>query len=381
MRKHTPLIIDSSILKQIPKLNSELMKELIKCIRAGIFSLYVPEVIEQEFLTWLQKEIQEAFDSVAKANRSLSKYYEEPSILGMKFDFSETSTRMAHTHMNGILKKAAENWYDFKKGTSATDLPIKGDHASAVMQAYFKGDKPFSFVKDRNDIPGAFIYCCIVDLLNNNDEVVFISQDKKLIKRISSERIICFDNIPSLFSIDKYKVNDNFFCALKDDDLIVTLIRLNQEYINYKSKSAIEYSDPIFVFEEGLQDQAVGNFDRVSTATQDFSIDIKSIRRISELSALVEFKVLLEHTVVSHSSSVELSMIAKERLNRIEHSNNDNGEVELEEKHYSTAKGSISITFDNSQPSTWSVKECPFNIMSDIEEISIQLEDVELLEA
>ncbi len=43
-----PIMIDSSVLKQIKKLNSPLMKQFIQYTRIGKFQLYLSEIIEKE---------------------------------------------------------------------------------------------------------------------------------------------------------------------------------------------------------------------------------------------------------------------------------------------------------------------------------------------
>ncbi|MDN3523890.1 PIN domain-containing protein [Halomonas sabkhae] len=193
-----PLMIDSSVLKQVPKLNSELFNELVKYTRAGLYSLYISEIVEKEFISWVKAEAQGAFDAASKATRSLSKYYDEPEILGLNFEFNVTALA-AESQINGILRKVVDNWTQFKQRTNATVLPIEPDDGKRVMDAYFYSETPFSGVKNRNDIPDAFIYCRIKDLLEVNEKVVFVSSDRKFVEQIQGERIICFESLSNLF--------------------------------------------------------------------------------------------------------------------------------------------------------------------------------------
>jgi len=41
MKTAIPLMLDSTVFKQVPKLNSQLFKELVKYTRVGIYKLYI----------------------------------------------------------------------------------------------------------------------------------------------------------------------------------------------------------------------------------------------------------------------------------------------------------------------------------------------------
>lgn len=114
MDKVIPLMLDSTVFKQVPKLNSELFNELVKYTRANLYSLYISEIVEQEFISWVRAEAQNSFDTVTKATKSLNKYYEEPSILGLDFGFNVTVIA-AEGQINRILKKVTDNWVSFKE--------------------------------------------------------------------------------------------------------------------------------------------------------------------------------------------------------------------------------------------------------------------------
>jgi len=71
MDKIIPIMLDSTVFKQVPKLNSQLFNELVKCIRANLYSLHISEIVEQEFLSWIKVEAQNSFDTVIKATKSM----------------------------------------------------------------------------------------------------------------------------------------------------------------------------------------------------------------------------------------------------------------------------------------------------------------------
>lgn len=378
MDKNIPLMLDSSTFKQVPKLNSQLFKELVKYTRVGIYKLYISEVIEREFITWIQTEAQGAFDMVTKATKSLNKYYEEPNILGLSLG-SNLTVFAAENQINGVLKKVVNNWEEFKNKTNATVLPIDESHGKLVMNAYFSGEKPFDKIKNRSDIPDAFIYYSLLELLKSHEKVIFVTSDKRLLKNIQNEKIICFENISDLFSDGPSKLDDRYFNSLEDDNKVFTLFTIYEEEIQKKVKREIELSDLIEEIEEGLIDLVIGEYRNVSTDAVDLKVNINDIKNITELSFIVPFSASISHSVSSNATKAELSLLNDQRLINIEKNVNDNGDFEIDEKHYTLVNGHFSIAFENSNPSTWKEKKTPDHFWSEpeISEISVSVEDIQ----
>lgn len=243
----------------MPKLNSELFKELVKYTRADLYSLFISEIVEKEYISWIRLEAQSAFDTVTKATKSLNKYYEEPNILGFGLGFNATLFA-AEGQINGILKKVSDNWLAFKEKTGATILPIQPEHGKMVMDSYFNGEKPFGGIKKRSDIPDSFIFCSLNDLLKCNEKVIFVSSDKRLCKSIGSERIICFDSLSDLFSEGPARLDSRFFRSLDNNNKFYALVKIYEDEIQRKLVREIEFTDLSDIFGDKAIQVAVGDY-------------------------------------------------------------------------------------------------------------------------
>ncbi|ABX49689.1 hypothetical protein Sbal195_2521 [Shewanella baltica OS195] len=378
MDKVIPLMLDSTVFKQVPKLNSELFNELVKYTRANLYSLYISEIVEQEFISWVRAEAQNSFDTVTKATKSLNKYYEEPSILGLDFGFNVTVIA-AEGQINRILKKVTDNWVSFKEKTGVTVIPIHAEHGKIVMDSYFKGETPFSSIKNRTDIPDAFIYCSLNELLKSHDKVIFVSSDKKFTKAIQNENITCFESLSNLFSEGPKQLDTRFFNSLSGDNKFFTLIRIYEDEIHRKLTQEIEFTDLEDVLGDEIIDLAVGEYSDASTDVIEIKKNFNEVKNISGLSFLVSFEAKLKRSVESCATKDELIMLDDQRLKNIVKEVDDNGDFRVFENHFYCVSGHFSLKFDDSDPSTWreQKKSDSFFVQREIVEISVVLEDIQ----
>lgn len=378
MNEEIPVMLDSTVLKQIPKLNSQLFKQLVRYANVGKFKLYLSEIVENEYLTWIGAEAQKSLDNVVKATESLNKYYDEPDIFTQAFSFNMTAS-IAQNHINDVLKKVINNWKEFKKKANVTVLPIKDSHGSLVMASYFSGNAPFKNIKNRSDIPDGFIYCSIVDLLEDNKKVLFVSHDKNLTNRIRSDKLICFENLSDLFSSDKYRIQEEFFHQLEESVKAKYLIKYFADDVHRKSEREIEISDIIDDFESNVVDNIIGEYVSFSTNVESLELDIENIIAISEFSYLLPFSARLSHLLSSEASSDDLSFCSEARIKTLEKSIKEDGLFEVSESSLNRVQGSLSVTFSDSNPLSWKEKKADsvFSV-SAINEIVVCLEDIKL---
>lgn len=378
MEKNIPLMLDSTVFKQVPKLNSELFNELVKYIRADLYSLFISEIVEKEYITWVRGEAQNAFDTVLKATTSLNKYYEKPSVFGVSLDFNATCFA-AESQINGILKQVSDNWNEFKEKTSTTVIPVQPEHGKMVMDAYFNGGKPFSGIKKRFDIPDAFIFCSLNEVLKSNEKVIFVSSDKKFCKALLSENIICFESLSELFSTGPVKLDSRFFSSLEGDSKFFALVKIYEGEINKKLIREIEFTDLSDIFGDGAIEIAVGDYNDISTCVLDIQKNFYEAKNISELSYLVSFEAKLKLTVESIASKDELLTLNHERLNHINKEVDDNGDFKVTEHHFYDISGHFSLKFECSDPSIWKEQkksDLPWE-EKEIQEIIVVLEDIQ----
>lgn len=379
MKSSIPIILDTTVYKQIPKLDTELFLELIRYCRMGRFKLYIPEVVEKEYLTWIHKEAQDAFNSVAKASESLNKFYQPPELLGFSMRFNIT-TDIVRSHIDGVLEKVNSNWERFKRETTAIVLPIEEHHGKQVMDAYFQGSKPFKSLKNRTDIPDAFIYFSLLDILQENKEVLFLSQDQNFVGRISDPRILVFGKLSDVFSKTEYKVSESFFSNLKEDDRAYHLFQYFKEEIVHKSKKQIDRSNLLSDIENDFTNDVIGEYRETYSEVEDIVFDHGATRVISNYSYLVPFVADIEITVSSLASYQDIARVEAVRKSRLaDREVNDDGRYDIKEIYHSKVKGNLSMRFSESDPLLWKVQEKDHGFFkeTDIPEIVVMLEDIE----
>lgn len=373
-----PIMIDSSVLKQIKKLNSPLMKQLIKYTRIGKFQLYLSEIIENEYLTWITKEAKIAYEKIVSASEALAQYSDESSIMGSHLKLNMTATMAGH-EINTILKNIAENWKRFKENTNAIILPIKENHGQLVMDAYFKGDAPFKEAKYRNDIPDAFIYFSILEIRKKHDHVVFISRDKEFVKHIQNNKIVIFESLNELFESDKYRLKSDYFSSLNETDRAFTMIRFFKDEILRKTERAIELSDLADDLGQEVLYEVIGEYKDLTATATEVTLNYSNIKCITGYSYLVNFNAEIVFQLSYTATDDELKEISIQRMEKLcEKETNDNGSYDITELFTTKVSGNISITFDHSDPLSWEEQEGEqFFRTKEIKEIEVVIEDIE----
>lgn len=114
----------------------------------------------------------------------------------------------------GTIKKSAADLEDLSQKALDTLLeqldteviPIANEHGSRVMAGYFKGSSPFSGIKNRQDIPDAFVYETVVDLAPNGPTIVAVTSDGNLRKQLSQvPGVICVEKLEQLVESPQVK--------------------------------------------------------------------------------------------------------------------------------------------------------------------------------
>lgn len=379
MNKPIPLVFDSTVYKQMPKLNSTLFDEIIKYTRAGMYRLYIPEVVEKEFLTWAKVEAQDSFDKVVKASRSLNKFYEEPKILGVSISFDST-TYFAEKQFNEILRKFSDNWNEFKLRSEASILPISESHGRLVMDAYFEGGPPFYKTKNRMDIPDAFIYFSMRDLEERSEVIVFVSSDKNFSKKVESEKVKCFSNLSELLASGPCKLDGEYFESVNAEDKSYLLFKIYADEIKSRVSKDVGFSDIIEDKEDDFIQSVIGEYDSFSAEVEDLNFMSENIVTISRLSILVPFSAKVICSIESNAEKNDLNSVSDERLKNVEKEVNDDGSFELCERRHLSVCGHCSVSFSETNPATWRRERSNNDIWIEPEtkEITVALEDIQL---
>ena len=246
------------------------------------------------------------------------------------------------------------------------------------MDAYFRGGKPFSKIKNRNDIPDAFIFCSLNELLKSNEKVIFISSDKKFSEWIQCETIICFENLSDLFNSGPARLDARFFKSLEGNNKFFTLARIYEDEIHRKLVLEIEFSYLTDILDDKIVEEAVGEYSDISTDVIEINKNFNEAKNISGLSYLVSFEAKVKCTVDSYATKDEVIMINDQRLKNIDKEVDDKGNFKVAENHFYCVSGHFSVKFGDSDPSIWKEqKKDGLLEQREIQEITVILEDIQ----
>jgi hypothetical protein len=166
------IILDSSVLKKNHLLSIGFGVWLVKLAEKKQIELHIPYVVKNEILTQFEKSYASnttfAFDQFSKLIR---KNDLDNAFLKKLDDIEKT--------VSSILKAKFEKLFNFYNSSIFKIDPIEEADAINAFQNYFQGKGAFSQVKNREDLPDAFIYE-VVRRLSSDGPIIVLSDDSGL---------------------------------------------------------------------------------------------------------------------------------------------------------------------------------------------------------
>ena len=213
------IIIDTNILKQDRQLSKPDLLLIRRLSNLGFIKLHFPWVIYKEFTSQNQfdilKEINDAIKCVSSLNnKGLGRIEHEELLVisdNLKLIKEKVSISVEH-NLDDIISASKSITHDFDDS-----------HGRLVMTSYFNGKKPFSSLKNRKDIPDAFIYESIINIKNKYGLVIFISEDDNLRDSCNLiPNVKSFETLSEFFESDEYKKIETEYKKIESyaDDLI-----------------------------------------------------------------------------------------------------------------------------------------------------------------
>lgn len=192
------LIIDTSVLSANAYYKSQGYKSLKILIDKGLLKIYLPYIIENEYIEQLKKPYLEQFDSIKDSLETLKNrlLINTEEITNIK----ESINIVKNNTIEHIIKDFETN---FCTKLRIKKLDIKPHHAEEVFKKYFKGLPPFKGKKNRKDIPDAFIFECIRDIKNKESNTVVLVADNGLYDACDKINITVFKNIEDFIKHEK----------------------------------------------------------------------------------------------------------------------------------------------------------------------------------
>lgn len=154
------VILDTSIYRQKPRLDSPEFRALSYLANKGCLQLHVPYFVEKEFCSWLEYE---QCGKTKKAEKLLTGILNYD---GVGTQTSELKKYVKHLQENLqiISTERKASFINWLKRVGAERYSLVEDETCKALDAYFYGKPPLKEPKVRKDIPDSFIFQTILNL-------------------------------------------------------------------------------------------------------------------------------------------------------------------------------------------------------------------------
>lgn len=203
------VVIDSTELKKDRGLNKEHLSYLKVLGGEEFIKIHIPYFVYKECSSSSIDELKTELNRIEKTLRSFDRK-------GMgKTDFSKTDDIIEKVEelLSNVENSNDQLWNDYVNDSNANLYDYDAKESISVFEAYFKGDKPFKSLKNRNDIPDAFIYQTVKKIAKTN-KTYLVSNDKNLREKCGElKNLKIFDSFENLFDSYEFKAIDEKFTA------------------------------------------------------------------------------------------------------------------------------------------------------------------------
>lgn len=246
------VLIDSSIYRIDPKRNSAGFRAITRLAAAAHISIHVPHYVYKEFVTQQEDQLKNAIEKIRHGATTLTRLTDHQEIMST----AEAILGKAEALQTNLAAHAAEPFSTWIANAHAILHPVQQDHAQRVTDAYFGGTAPFSARKNRNDIPDAFIYETIKDLLAAHHELHVIIGDANFRKACAE-----LPNVHAYATLDEFIANPACQNLLTEANASVNIDRIKallpKETDTIKRALATDIIDELYgttVRDDGIPD-------------------------------------------------------------------------------------------------------------------------------
>ncbi|GEN68063.1 PIN domain-containing protein [Chryseobacterium rhizosphaerae] len=243
------ILIDSTSYKQdksLSKSDFSLLKDLGK---KRIIELNIPWIVYKECITSSIQESQLDFNQAINKLLGLDKkgihssQYNEirkniNKLNNLKIDFEDSTIKL---------------WEEFINESNAILHSFNPNHSIAVFESYFTGSEPFKSLKNRDDIPDAFIYMIIKEISSKN-KIILISNDNNIVSTCENDsNIVIFKTLKEFYTSKEFeplqKKYNNLLTSEKYEEAINFVLEnhknIEDAALDFgNSLSNVEFEDP-----------------------------------------------------------------------------------------------------------------------------------------
>ena len=176
------LIIDTNIYTGNPGRNNAAFKAVKRLAIANALKLYIPYFVKWEFLT---QEIKNFKDDFSRVDKGLNGVLRRDYRGNFRIQLDNIKQQVSAIY-NQMKKYPIVEFSRWAADLGAEFLPIGYKHDRKVARDYFMGAVPFKAIKNRNDIPDAFIWQATKDIAGTVDTLYVVCNDSGLLKACST---------------------------------------------------------------------------------------------------------------------------------------------------------------------------------------------------
>ena len=216
MKTTKAVFLDTSVLPRDPNGNQD-SRVLAELADAGIIEVHTSTIVVREWTTQRQIEFEKKFNDAIGAVDSIQRHPWASSMSGL--DDIATSLAPMLAQAREISKTNCQDFFD-RLGSHL--LGIDPDAAENAFSSYFEGLPPFGSVKNRKDIPDAFIFESLQKLAGERPVLAAIHDGRLADAANTIDNVTVFPDIKSLVAslqpqLDEHKQFQSLLSFLKAD--------------------------------------------------------------------------------------------------------------------------------------------------------------------
>ncbi len=274
------IIVDSTEFRQDRGLNKEDISLLRELGNKKLIKIEIPWFVYKESSTTSIKNLQT--DLSTTINKLLNS--ERTGLHYTDVEKLKTIANSLNAIKYEVENSVNQNWEDFIKESNATLHKFNKDEAEEVFRRYFNGEMPFKSLKNREDIPDAFIYMTIKKIADK-ETVYLVSKDRNLTAKCSeNKKIKIFESLKSLYENPDFEtIKKKYYSILEKENFE----RAKEIIINQKDiieDIAINFVDSISSVE--IESPRIPSDNNEATLTgfsfENFKLNVEDIKHIGE---------------------------------------------------------------------------------------------------
>ena len=339
------LIIDTSIFRKHISLNTTEFELVAELSRINAIKFKIPEMVEKEMLSQKIAEYEVHYDKIISSLRLLQAKDNNVSI-----HFSEEIEKYL-TAKESIIKELEQNWRVYKREKNISIISFSTTSTNKVFNDYFKGNPPFKNVKNRSDIPDAFILHSILSV-HDKKRIYFACADNALSESAIQNGIKTYGSIAEILELPEFKLKIKDLENLSSVSTEFEMIKLHESTLSEFVSNHLTENIPFELY----------NSAGVSSKHKDKLVDIKKIKSINfdfNKARLYDVRFLV--LPASIDTSIEIEMVySKEEYLKISKYNalqkiyellkqGENEEGIIVKEPY-TGKLNLTLKFDLNKP-------------------------------